>query len=840
MNNLEPIKTLLDGIISSSKINDLGITFVNSKNNIKFVSYKEIMNNAIKFSRFLKEKGIKPQQELVFQVEDIEKFVYIFWGCLFSKIIAVPATNDNNSGSKIKLINIWKTLNNPYLITDKEKIIEDFRKLNVDNSLIDTIEAKTILLTNSDEIISSEECEMDLSNNDVCKNDIAFIQFSSGSTGNPKGVILTHENLLTNIKAIISCAEVGEKDRFLSWMPLTHDMGMIGGHLMPVIRGIDQYLMHPNTFLRHPMFWMKLISCEKITLTLCPNFGYKHFINYYKPDETEGWDLSHVRLIFNGAEPISFTLYEKFVDLMAEKGLKGNAIYPVYGMAEASLAIAFPKVEDGVIPISINRNKLLIGNEIEYNPPKGGLTFVDVGYPVDDCFFRIQDDEDNILPENRLGIIFISGKNVTRGYYNNGDETKRVFSKDGWLNTGDMGFIHNKRLVITGRAKEIIFYNGANYYPHDIENIIYDNLDMEINDYCIANTFNQELGEEEIYAFVVYRKHDAEFITIANKIKRIVLGNIGIPIKKVIPVKSIPRTTSRKIQRYKLIQMLQNGDFDKEIDEMNILEKNIRAKKDVITNMESLEEEILSFAQNIFDSPNISIYDNFIEFGGTSILLMQFLNKIDSKYPNLINISDLYSYPTIYKLVQYIKEISLSDEKIANLSQKETAEFLFGNDMVTKLNIYCKREKVKLEDLLISLYVFILYQLNGDNNILLPVVDKSDSFFTTDIDITKVEELTTLVELISKQKEQVRHDINSISRYYHNSKDSINIVFSFDGYSENIPKEILNNINLLFSIKIKEDKVLFSMEYTKKLDLKKIDYLKNIYIDTIKKLIIEE
>ncbi|MNI57633.1 putative ligase [compost metagenome] len=258
-------------------------------------------------------------------------------------------------------------------------------------------------------------------------------------------------------------------------MPLTHDMGLIGFHLTPLLADMHQYLMPTALFIQHPTLWFQKASDHRITTLASPNFGYSHFLNYYKKNHAVGWDLSAVRLIFNGAEPISAKLSRQFMAEMGAYGLRPNTAFPVYGMAEASLAVTFPPVDELLIEIRIDRQTAFgdLANELsEESADPAALSFVDLGMPVDDCQVRICDDNGKLLPERTVGEIQIKGPNVTGGYYNDPSSTEKAISKEGWLKTGDLGFMRNGRLVVTGRKKDILFVNGQNVYPHDLEQMI--------------------------------------------------------------------------------------------------------------------------------------------------------------------------------------------------------------------------------------------------------------------------------------------------------------------------------------------------------------------------------
>lgn len=597
--------------------------------------------------------GIATKDEAILLIEDSEYYFKTFWACILGGIIPVPVTVGHTDEHKIKLVNIWKSLNHPYLIAES-KVFSSYEKVLRMNhtSLCPIIQSRTI------------DCEQLGTGSGEGKiypakpEEIAFLQFSSGSTGDPKGVILTHKNIMTNVEAMISGAQLNNHDIILNWMPFTHDMGMIGGHLAPVLLGMTQYYMPTSLFIKSPTLWMKKISQYKVTLTTCPNFGYRYFLAFYSPENAMDWDLSHLRLIFNGAEPISSQLCNEFLDKMEQYGLSRNAIYPVYGLAEASLAVSFPPAGEGMTSVLLERNSLNMGENIrliQEGDLNQAVTFVDVGYPVKNCMFRICDSNHQALEDEIIGFIQIRGDNVTRGYYNNREATATAFTKDGWLITGDLGFTRKGRLVVTGRAKDIIFVNGQNYYPHDIERVAMNIPDFQFTEIAAGSAFNENTQQEEILLFVLYKKALQDFIPIVQEIKKHVSRQMGLEVKEVIPIKKVPKTTSGKIQRYKLIRRYLDGEFGDTVGEMNQMMVRDDERKEVHLPGSVLEEKLLVLFQSVLGKEKIGIDDNFFECGGHSLNANMLILKIQKELEVQLPLSKLFELPAISQLAPYIQ-----------------------------------------------------------------------------------------------------------------------------------------------------------------------------------------
>lgn len=536
-----------------------GIFFIDEKKD-KFVSYGELYDKALYTLKKLQENGLKKGSELIIQIEDNEEYLILFWASLLGGIIPVPIAPINNNENKEKLIKVIRIMNRPTLLANT-KALNSLEKYLLENGIIslsDFIKNNTLT---SEEILNSEEGYGIIE--EISEEDTAFIQFTSGTTGDSKGVVLTHSNLLSNTKAIITGTKGSSEDSSLSWMPLYHDMGFIGFHLTPLMANTNQYLIQTSLFIRRPLLWLRKASEYKIKILACPNFGYKYFLGFYKPQSAEEWDLSNIRVIFNGAEYISSDICDLFIKEMSRYGLWGKVMFPVYGMAEASLAVAFPPVGEGIKKIYLNRRFLSIGDGIEEvdKADENGIAFVDEGFPIEDCEVKICNLNNEELQENKIGIIHIKGINVTKKYYNNEEETNAFIGESGWLNTQDIGVIREGRLIFIGRYKDVITINGNTYYPHDLETAAEELQEIELGRIAVCGIRNSEIRQQEIVIFIYYKKRLSDFALIAKKLTDILEAKFAIKIKDIVPIRDMPKTTSGKIQRYKLIEKYNSGEF---------------------------------------------------------------------------------------------------------------------------------------------------------------------------------------------------------------------------------------------------------------------------------------
>jgi 1-acyl-sn-glycerol-3-phosphate acyltransferase len=301
-------------------------------------------------------------------------------------------------------------------------------------------------------------------------HDLALLQYTSGSTGDPKGVALTHANLLANIRAMADVARVDETDVFVSWLPLYHDMGLIGAWLGSLTRGCPLVVMSPLSFLARPARWLWAIHDARGTLSAAPNFGFELCLTKVADDDIVGLDLSSWRLAFNGAEPVSPETIERFTSRFGPYGLRPEAMAPVYGLAENSVGLTFPPVGRGPVVDRVDRDRFLRDGRAEPAPPDDptALRVVACGSPLPGHRIRLVDSAGAEVGTRQEGRIEFRGPSATSGYHRNPEATNRLFHGD-WLDTGDLGYLADGDLYVTGRVKDLVIRGGRNLHPEELE-----------------------------------------------------------------------------------------------------------------------------------------------------------------------------------------------------------------------------------------------------------------------------------------------------------------------------------------------------------------------------------
>jgi acyl-CoA synthetase (AMP-forming)/AMP-acid ligase II/acyl carrier protein len=432
-------------------------------------------------------------------------------------------------------------------------------------------------------------------------------------------------------------------------------MGLIGYHLSVLAAGMHHAVMDTSLFVRRPLLWMTKASELRATQLCSPNFGYKHFLKLFERKGLDGLDLGNVRLILNGAEPISYELCEQFLDALAPFGLRRTAMCPVYGLAEATVAVTFPEAGREYERIVVHRHGLRIGAPYEAAQPDDddALSFVKVGKAVRDCEVRIVDDSDHIVGDGVVGHIQARGGNVTEGLYRAPEAEKALFTPDGWLRTGDCGIFVDGDLVITGRSKDIIIVNGQNYYPHDIEEIIATVDELDLGKVVVCGVNDPRRQGEQLLVFVLYRQALPEFRDLAVTVKALVAEKTGLEVDHVIPVARIPKTTSGKVQRGQLAESYLDGEFDQALQELAGL-----AAGELVEDAQEEDPLVLELEQicrEFSKDRRIRPDDNLFEVGVSSLTLTEIVLAIDERYPGKVDISDLFDHPTIRQLAAFIR-----------------------------------------------------------------------------------------------------------------------------------------------------------------------------------------
>jgi acyl carrier protein len=403
---------------------------------------------------------------------------------------------------------------------------------------------------------------------EVRADDVAFIQYTSGSTGQPKGVALTHANLLANVRAMATAVQATPRDLFVSWLPLYHDMGLIGAWLGSLLVGFPLVVMSPLAFLARPRRWLETISRYGGTLSAGPNFAYELCLKRLADDDLAGIDLHTWRLAFNGAEAVSPDTVRRFGERFAACGLAPTAMAPVYGLAEASVGLLFPPLGRVARIDTIDRQTFTRQRRASPAPAKDAtaLRFVGCGQPLPGHEVRIVDAEGRVLGERAEGRLEFRGPSATRGYWRNPEQTARLWH-DGWLDTGDRAYRAHGEVFLTGRVKDIVIRGGRNLYPQEIEEAV--GAVEGIRKGCVAafGSADPERGTERLVVLAevpVHRLRDAAGLAaLHDAVGRAVVGAIGEPADDIVlaPPHAVLKTSSGKVRRSACRERYERGEL---------------------------------------------------------------------------------------------------------------------------------------------------------------------------------------------------------------------------------------------------------------------------------------
>jgi len=643
--------TTLAELITANRNHPGRITYLEGEHDARDLSYEELYARALGILHHLQRLGARRGDKLILFLGSNEQFVDAFWAAILGGIIPVPVALGISDEHRHKLLRIARKLGSPFIYTEKRSLerIGAFAAQAGESDTFEGLRSRAFLVDDLSDIARAGQVQQ------ARPDDVAFIQFSSGSTSEPKGVVLTHGNVIANARGVIDAAHILQEDISLSWMPLTHDMGLIGFHLIMFYKRVHAHLMPTELFIRRPLLWLTLASRIRATVLCSPNFGYKHYLKVLGDRPIEGLDLSSVKLIFNGAEPISVELCEEFLARLAPARLARNSMYPVYGLAEASLAVSFPPPGAPMRTITVNRHHLGVGNAVERiaRGARDAVQLVSEGRAVPYCSVRIADDEDQPMPEGRIGHLHMRGDNVTRGYYESPDVNAAAFTADGWLRTGDLALIEQGDLYVSGRAKEIIFVNGQNYYPHDLEAIAQRIEGLELGKVVAAGVRPAGAEVEQLMLFVLHRGSMEDFLPLATRAARIINEQTGLEVAQVVPVRRIPKTTSGKIQRHLLEQSYVDGEFDAELQSLAALRETARGPE--TASRSEIEDRLRTICDAALGGKRVDVNDNLFELGASSLKLIEIHEQIDRQYPGQVDLTELFDFPTIAELAQHLE-----------------------------------------------------------------------------------------------------------------------------------------------------------------------------------------
>jgi acyl-CoA synthetase (AMP-forming)/AMP-acid ligase II len=525
------------------------IDYSTNKIKDKPISYCELDRQARRIATLLQIRGKVGDRVLLLYPAGVE-YLYAFFGCLYAGMVAVPVYPPLNARLQYRLAKIAEDCQANIALSTAEIIFAQTTATD-----LPTYFERIFWLNTEENLDGYEHLWQDKV---IGTRDLAFLQYTSGSTGNPKGVMVTHGNIVHNLKLIATHLQFEPNDHHFSWLPPYHDMGLIGALLGSFASGVPVSFMAPASFLRRPVRWLQEISDRKCTISGAPNFAYELCLNKISDEERDNLDLSSWTLAFSGAEPVRQHTLLNFTTKFSPVGFREKAFYPCYGMAETTLLVSGVGRNQGakVIEVSEKISEDLPGS-FDKSFSKNNFV-ISCGTIATDLDVKIVDPETlAILPDGQAGEIIVSGDSVTVGYWGAQDKTAQCYnliidgSEQLYFRTEDLGYIINGELIVCGRINDLIIIRGVNFYPHDIEDIVSKcHKDIRVGS-GIAISIDFENEEKLIFIQEINQNIATPLGEVIIAIHSAISTEFNIQPMSIILIKNgtIPKTTSGKLSR---------------------------------------------------------------------------------------------------------------------------------------------------------------------------------------------------------------------------------------------------------------------------------------------------
>ena len=556
------MRTLIEILRDNASLDDRAVTFVRASGEESRVSFPNLQRFACRRAHALRALGLRKGDRVAIVLQDPEEFVLTFLGALTAGVVAVPIYPP---ATLAKLEAYGETVRHVLAASGASILItSDSLRPMLEEHLLGAAGGaehfSTRLVLERD--VRGDEAAEAAPDVQIALDDLAFLQFTSGSTSRPKGVRVTHRNLSVNSHAIMfDGLKCTPEDRGVCWLPLYHDMGLIGFVIAPLYAKVQVMFLPTASFIRRPSLWLDAIHRFRATISFAPNFAYALATRAVQERQTTNWDLSCVRVLGCGAEPIQADVLRAFVKRFAAQGLKETTPLPCYGMAEATLAITFSELDRPLRTERIDVESMRRGRAA---PANGGasMELVSCGKAFPGHELGVFSTEGSALGEREVGEVWLKGASVTDGYFDDDAATAQTFG-GGWLKTGDLGFLSGDELYICGRAKDLIILNGKNYYPDDIERVV-SRCEGVRDGQCVAFSRLDASGAEIAVVVAESRKGASESEAISASIVQSVRAETGVTLGEVHLIRrtSLPKTSSGKVRRRETKLRLERGALE--------------------------------------------------------------------------------------------------------------------------------------------------------------------------------------------------------------------------------------------------------------------------------------
>lgn len=614
-----------------------GITFYDGDGKIEYLSYAEIYKQAHYMLGYLQENNMRAGYELLVLLDNNREFIITTWACLLGGIICIPCQTVERSILAVdKFSGLCST---PFYIVN-ENSLELLQKYTSDSQ-------QNILHFPSKDTLSGITSPITYA--ETKDEDIVMVLFSSGSISAPKGAAMSNMNLISCL--IGYCAAYTTEEIFVNWLPFSHNAGIVLSHFAPVFLGVEQYVIHPVLMMKNIAKMMELVTEKKATVVGTIRMHLLQMTELAKNNPNLFWNVESLKAFVIGGEPLSYKEILEFVQVMKPFGLKETIMSCMYGLSETTSGVVKTTVGEKLSHIYMDRRTMTIIEDsklLENCQSKYYSSIVSVGYPLNGLQIMIRSDNGTILGEDHVGTIYLKGKQVIDGYY--GLEKGLLKDDEGWLNTEDVGLIHNRQLYIMGREKNMIFVNSKNVFCDDITQMVSDMLHIKKDNLVfvgipsVDNTQNNQ-----VVCFMLAREINDKFIKYSKAIRKICMENFGIKINIFVAMKQFPQSSIGKVKTNDLIQSFTNNEY--QADEVYRYSEKIEISKSVT--LDEIQKNLLYIFRRYCD---LDAESNFFDYMHDSMKIAKIYVDIDNLYPDVLEVADLFQYFTVRRLSRYLME----------------------------------------------------------------------------------------------------------------------------------------------------------------------------------------
>lgn len=624
------------------------------------LTYRDLWQEAATVARFLGTIAAPGSRIMLFFPPGLE-YIKAFYGCLLAGMVAVPLYPPRRNVKSDRIMRVAQSCQSVVALTTQSELKVVQAAWHEQNAHQMTLGFHTI------DTLADGDDTGEFVSPPMTPGAPAFLQYTSGSTGMPKGVIITHENIMANTRHLSLMSGGHAADVFVNWLPLFHDLGLVTAVLWPVSLGAISILMAPATFVRNPLLWLQAITRYRGTMCGAPNFAYALCTEKVAAAELDGLDLSSWRTAYNAAEPVRAITLEQFSAHFAVCGFRREAFYPSYGMAEATVFISGGRAATAPIILSVDRKKLAEhGVELVDSSDPRATSIVACGAALPPHDLRVVDPLSRLeLPAGQVGEIWFAGPSVSPGYWGLSQQTGDTFGQaisnselpPDYLRTGDLGVIVDDELFVTGRIKDLIILNGRNYYPQDIEVCTAAAHGAIRAGYVAAFSVNGVSGERLVVVAEIEREQSrsVDVDQVIRAVRQHVLREHEVNADQIVLVKpyKVPVTSSGKIQRRQARQMLLDGELEVLASSAILVSE---PHMEPVTVTETLVADIW---RRVLGRERIGTGENFFDIGGDSLLAAEIAAALLRRCGVELDIGQFFDTPTIAGLAAWIDLVEL-------------------------------------------------------------------------------------------------------------------------------------------------------------------------------------